>query len=41
MSQLKRTLGLTALTFSGVGLIIGAGIYSVIGAAAGRAGAGL
>jgi hypothetical protein len=41
MSQLKRSLGLTALTFSGVGLIIGAGIYSEIGAAAGRAGAGL
>lgn len=35
---LKRTLGLTSLTFYGVGTIIGAGIYSVIGAAAGEAG---
>ncbi|MSS71855.1 MAG: amino acid permease [Candidatus Latescibacteria bacterium] len=41
MAELKRTLGLTALTFYGVGLIIGAGIYSVIGAAAGEAGEGL
>lgn len=41
MSPLRRTLGLTSLVFYGVGTIIGAGIYSVIGAAAGRAGPGL
>jgi len=35
---LPRTLGLTGLTFYGVGMILGAGIYSVIGAAAGTAG---
>lgn len=35
---LKRTLGLASLTFYGVGVILGAGIYSVLGAAAGRAG---
>lgn len=35
---LKRTLGLAGLTFYGVGIILGAGIYSVLGAAAGRAG---
>ena len=35
---LKRALGLPALTFYGVGVILGAGIYSVLGAAAGRAG---
>jgi amino acid transporter len=39
--QLKRALGLPALTFYGVGVILGAGIYSVIGAAAGRAGSAL
>jgi APA family basic amino acid/polyamine antiporter len=38
MSELKRTLGLAGLTFYGIGLIIGAGIYSVIGSAAGEAG---
>lgn len=37
-TPLKRTLGLPALTFYGVGQILGAGIYSVIGAAAGEAG---
>jgi APA family basic amino acid/polyamine antiporter len=31
---LARTLGLPALTFYGVGIILGAGIYSVLGAAA-------
>lgn len=36
--QLRRSLGLTSLVFYGVGTIIGAGIYSVIGAAAGEAG---
>src|SRR5687768_5675465 len=35
---LKRALGFPSLTFYGVGLILGAGIYSVLGAAAGRAG---
>jgi len=38
---LDRSLTLTQLTFYGVGTIVGAGIYSVIGAAAGEAGAGL
>lgn len=37
-TPLRRTLGLPALTFYGVGQILGAGIYSVIGAAAGEAG---
>ena len=41
MRELKRTLGLPALLFFGVGVIVGAGIYSVIGAAAGEAGDGL
>ena len=39
--QLKAVLGLTQLTFYSVGVIIGAGVYSVIGAAAGLAGEGL
>lgn len=38
---LKRALGLSGLTFYGVGIILGAGIYSVLGAAAGRAGEAL
>ena len=38
MSELRRTLGLGSLTFYGVGLILGAGVYSVIGAAAAQAG---
>ncbi len=38
---LKRVLGLPFLTFYGVGIILGAGIYSVIGVAAGRAGGAL
>ncbi len=41
MHDLKRTLGRPALLFFGVGVIVGAGIYSVIGAAAGEAGGGL
>lgn len=41
MTKLKRALGISSLTFYGVGLIIGAGIYSVIGAAAGVAREGL
>ncbi len=39
-SSLHRSLGLSALLFYGVGTIIGAGIYSVIGIAAGEAGLG-
>lgn len=38
---LARTLGLGGLTFYGLGIILGAGIYSVLGAAAGLAGAAL
>ena len=38
---LKRTLGLAGLTFYGLGIILGAGIYSVIGVAAGEAGEAL
>lgn len=41
MTHLKRSLGLVSLTFYGIGLIIGAGIYSVIGAASGMAGEAL
>jgi hypothetical protein len=29
MTKLKRSLGLVSLTFYGIGLIIGAGLYSV------------
>ena len=39
--QLKRTLTLPQLIFYGVGTMVGAGIYSVIGAAAAEAGAQL
>lgn len=41
MARLNRTLGLPSLLFYGVGVIIGAGIYSIIGAAAGEAGHGV
>ncbi len=41
MTSLKRTLGLASLTLYGVGTILGAGIYSVLGAAAGQAGESL
>ncbi len=37
-SDLKKTLGLLGLTASGVGLILGAGIYAIMGEAAGLAG---
>lgn len=37
-SKLNRSLGPFALTFDGLGIILGAGIYSIIGVAAGRAG---
>lgn len=36
--ELKRALGLTSLTLYGLGTIIGAGIYVLIGAVAGRSG---
>ncbi len=39
--SLNRTLGLPMLTFYGTGMILGAGIYSIIGQAAGIAGVGL
>jgi APA family basic amino acid/polyamine antiporter len=38
---LRKTLGLASLTFFGVGTILGAGIYSVLGVAAGPAGEAL
>lgn len=38
MAELKRVLGLPMLTFYGTGMILGAGIYTVIGKAAGVAG---
>jgi amino acid transporter len=41
MNGLKRSLGLMSATFFGIGMILGAGIYSVIGPAAGEAGHGL
>lgn len=40
MSHLRRSLGLPVLLFYGVGVIVGAGIYSIIGAVAGAAGSG-
>lgn len=39
--KLKAVLGPVQLVFYSVGVIIGAGVYSVIGAAAGLAGEGL
>lgn len=39
--ELRKALGLPALTFYGVGCILGAGVYSVIGVAAGQAGEAL
>ena len=41
MAKLKRTLGFWAITLSGIGIILGAGIYSVIGIAAASSGNGL
>jgi APA family basic amino acid/polyamine antiporter len=41
VSELRRSLGLGALTFYGVGVILGAGIYSILGEAAGIAGEAL
>lgn len=37
-AALKRELGLLEVTLSGVGIILGAGIYALIGKAAGLAG---
>ena len=37
-SKLKRTIGLFQATIFGIGLILGAGIYSILGEAAGIAG---
>lgn len=39
--KLKKTLGLFEITMAGVGIILGAGIYFIIGKAAGLAGYGL
>ncbi len=36
--RLSRSLGLTEITLSGIGIILGAGIYALIGTAAARAG---
>ncbi len=38
MVQLKRELGLVQTTFAGIGIILGAGIYALIGIAAGATG---
>lgn len=38
MSALRRSLGLPLLLFYGIGVIVGAGIYSIIGAVVGEAG---
>lgn len=40
-SELNRVLGLPMLTFYGTGMILGAGIYTIIGKAAGVAGEGV
>lgn len=40
MTELRRSLSLPVLLFYGVGVIVGAGVYSIIGAVAGRAGHG-
>ena len=41
ISELRRSLGLGSLSFYGVGVILGAGIYSILGEAAGVAGEAL
>ena len=41
MATLQRSLGVGGLVFYGVGMIVGAGVYSVVGAAAGLAGRGV
>ncbi len=37
-TNLRRELGLAAVVLSGVGIILGAGIYALLGEAAGMAG---
>jgi APA family basic amino acid/polyamine antiporter len=39
--RLRRSLGLPALLGYGIGVVVGAGIYSILGAAAGEAGRGV
>ena len=41
MPALRQTLGLWEVTLTGVGIVIGAGIYVLIASAAREAGAGL
>ncbi|MGZ5279885.1 MAG: APC family permease, partial [Pseudobdellovibrionaceae bacterium] len=41
MTGLNRSLGIPMLTFYGTGMILGAGVYSVIGKAAGHTGEAL
>ncbi|HLD60411.1 MAG TPA: amino acid permease, partial [Candidatus Bilamarchaeaceae archaeon] len=41
MTELKRELGLFQITMAGIGIILGAGIYALIGEAAGLAGNGV
>ncbi|MEM4335658.1 MAG: amino acid permease [Candidatus Anstonellales archaeon] len=41
MAKLKRALGLLEITLCGVGIILGAGIYALVGKAAGMAGNGV
>lgn len=41
LTELKRALGLLEVTLAGVGIILGAGIYALIGKAAGLAGNGI
>jgi basic amino acid/polyamine antiporter, APA family len=41
VGELRRSLGMGSLTFYGVGVILGAGIYSILGEAAGVAGEAL
>lgn len=41
MTKLRRSLGLPSLALFGLGTILGAGIYSVLGTAAGKAGDGI
>jgi amino acid transporter len=38
---LRRTLGLWQVSLSGIGVILGAGVYALIGPAAARAGSAL
>ena len=38
MTSLRRTLGLWQVSISGIGIILGAGVYALVGPAAGLAG---